>query len=266
VSSEQDRTRRKVGLALSGGAARGFAHLGVLQVLEREGVPIDCIAGTSAGSVVGVAYAAGVRGERLMELARQVRWRRVARPVWPRYGLVSFAGLEALLIQSIGDRTFADLELPYACVAADLATGDPVVLREGRVAPAVRASCSVAGFVSPVEVGGRWLTDGGAINNLPISVVRSLGAEVVIAVDLVVPLGRRPRDLLEITSVAIEMLIAHASDRPETADVYVPVPLASLGSLVRLSTADKTMAAGRRAAERALPAIRAAVFSPTARG
>jgi NTE family protein len=254
--------RRRVGLALSGGAARGLAHVGVLQVLEREGVPVDCIAGTSAGSLAGAAYAAGIRGDRLLEMALEIRWRKIARPVWPRVGFVSFAKLESYLISIAGDLTFADLQLPFAAVTTDLETGQPVILQEGRLASAVRASCSVPGFVTPVELGDRLLADGGVVNNLPISVVRDLGADMVIAVDLIVPPDRRPTRLAEILAVTIETLIARAHDDPVTADVYVPVPLHGLGSLLRLSAARRLVAMGQRAAEQAIPAIRAALEGP----
>ncbi len=251
--------RRKVGLALSGGAARGLAHVGVLQVLESEGVPIDCIAGTSAGSIAGAAYAAGLRGERLLEIALSVRWRDFGRPVWPRRGLISFARLESFLIKTVGDLTFDDLQIPYAAVAADLETCELAVIREGRVAPAVRASCSVPGVVTPVELAGRMLTDGGIVNNLPISVVRDMGADVVVAVNLVVPLGRCPQGLAETTAVALETLIARASDDPATADVHIPVPLHGLGTLLRISGGERIVEVGRQAARRALPAIREVV-------
>jgi NTE family protein len=246
-----------VGLALSGGAARGMAHVGVLQVLEREGVPVDCIAGTSAGSVVGAAYAAGIRGDRLLDMALEIRWRKIARPVWPRLGFVSFAKLEAYLIRVGGDLTFADLQMPYAAVAADLETGCPVILREGRLAPAVRASCSVPVFVTPIELDGRLLADGGVVNNLPISVVRDLGADVVIAVNLILPPERRPTSLAGVLAATLETVLARAHDDPATADVHIPVPLRSLGSLLRLSAAREMMALGQMAAEQAMPAIQA---------
>ena len=252
-------SQKRVGLALSGGAARGLAHVGVLQVLESEGVPIDCIAGTSAGSIAGAVYAAGLRGERLLEAALSVRWRDFGRPVWPRCGLVSFARLESFFIRTIGDLTFDDLRIPYAAVTADLETCELAVLREGRVAPAVRASCSVPGIVTPVELEGRMLTDGGIVNNLPISVVRDMGADVVIAVNLVTPLGRCPQGLAEITAVALETLIARASDDPATADVYIPVPLHGLRSLLRFSGGERVIEVGRQAAERILPLIREVV-------
>jgi NTE family protein len=118
----------------------------VLQVLEREQVPVDFIAGSNAGSVVGLVYTAGFRAEQLAQMACRVHWRRIAGLGWSRVGLISLARLELWLVRTVGDLTFADLAIPYAAVATDLQTWELVVLREGRVAPAVRASCI-----------GRWL-------------------------------------------------------------------------------------------------------------
>jgi NTE family protein len=250
-------SHKRVGLALGGGGARGMAHVGVIRVLEREGIPIDCIAGTSAGSLAGAAYAAGVRGQGLLEIALHLRWRDIARPAWPRQGFVSFARLETYLVKVLGDLTFTDLALPYAAVAADLATGEQVILTEGRVAAAVRASCSVPGIVTPVEVGGHLLVDGGIVNNLPISVVRSLGADVVIAVGLGVPPGGYPKGPLRIAMAALDFLLMHAADDPATADVHLPIPLWGFGSLVRTSRRHRFVALGEQAAEQALPQIRA---------
>ncbi|MGD2207619.1 MAG: patatin-like phospholipase family protein [Anaerolineae bacterium] len=255
----QTLDRRRVGLALGGGGARGFAHLGVIQVLEQEGVPVDCVAGTSVGSLVGAAYAAGLRGGRLLDLALKIRWRDVARPAWPRNGLVSFARMEPYIIRLLGDLTFAELEIPYAAVAADLVTGEEVILREGRLAPAVRASCSVPSVVTPLELDGRFLVDGGMINNLPISVVRDLGADIVLAVGLAAPPGDRPKGLLSTAITAIEHLLIKAGDDPATADVYIPLPFWGLASIVRLSKGEESVALGRQAAVQALPAIKAAL-------
>jgi NTE family protein len=251
--------RKRVGLALGGGGARGMAHVGVIRVLEREGVPIDCIAGTSAGSLAGAAYAGGIRGQDLMDLALQLRWRDIVRPVWPRQGFVSFAKLETFVAELLGDPDFADLAIPYAAMAADLATGELVVLKEGRVAPAVRASCSVPGIVTPVEIDGRLLADGGVINNLPISVVRALGAEVVIAVGLGWPPGRYPKGPLQAGAAAIELLLIHAGDDPASADVHLPIPIWGLGTLVRTSKRHRFLSQGQQAAEQALPDIWAAL-------
>jgi NTE family protein len=236
-----------------------MAHVGVIGLLERENIPIDCIAGTSAGSLVGAAYAAGLRGHDLMEAALRIRWQDIARPAWPRRGFVSFERLEHLLVDILGDLTFADLGMPYAAVAADLATGEQVVLKEGRLAPAVRASCSVPGLVIPAEIDGRLLNDGGVFNNLPISVVRDLGADVVIAVGLGVPSGEPPRNVLQMVVAALEYLLMNAGDDPATADVHLPIPLWGLSSLVRTSQRHRFVSLGQQIAENALPAIRAAL-------
>jgi NTE family protein len=251
--------RRKVGLALGGGAVRGFAHVGVLRVLELAEIPVDCIAGTSVGSVVGALYAAGLHSDGLLQLALSFRWSQVVRLVWPSQGLVSFSKLEAYLSRVVGDVTFSELTMPYAAMAADLATGQQVVLAEGKVAPAVHASCAIPGLVAPVELGGRLLVDGGIVNNLPISVVRDLGADVVIAVGLGSPPGEHPRGPLQAGVAAIDVLIMHAAEDPSTADVHIPVPVWGLGSFVRTSGRHRLIAMGRQATEKALPAIRAAL-------
>jgi NTE family protein len=252
-----DIERKRVGLALGGGGARGLAHIGVLQVLGREGIAVDCIAGASIGSLVGAGYAAGLRGESLLQVALQLRWRDVSRPVWPRRGFVSFGKMERFLTRLLGERDLSDLEIPYAAVAADLVTGELVVLKEGRLASAVRASCSVPGVVTPLKLNGRLLVDGGMANNLPISVVRDLGADMVIAVGLATPSRERPKGVMATGVAAIEHLIIGAGDDPTTADVYIPIPLWGLSSLIRLSAREELIALGRQGAEQALPAIRA---------
>lgn len=250
---------KKLGLALSGGAARGFAHVGVLQVLEEAGIPVTCIAGTSVGSLTGAVYAAGIRGQHLVDLALSVHWRDFGRPVWSPTGLFSFAPLESYLVRLLGDLTFAQLEMPYAAVAADALAGQTVVLTEGRVAPAVRASCSVPALVTPVIIDGRPLVDGGIVNNLPISVVRDLGADVVVAVNLHPRLPAPLADRGQILEASLVHLLLAAGDDPATADVYLPIPLYGLGSLARLSQRQQRLALGRRVAQEALPAIHAAL-------
>jgi NTE family protein len=249
--------RKRVGLALGGGGARGAGHTGVLEVLDRERVPIDCIAGTSAGSLVGAAYAAGIRGQRLVKLTQQTRWWHAARLTWPRDGLVSFAPLQRYVTKIVGDVTFADLQIPFAALATDMATGEQVVLRTGRVAPAVRASCSVPGLVTPLELDGRLLVDGGVVNNLPISVVRDMGADVVIAVCLFQVPGKRPKGFPNILVTAIDYLLLRAGDDPSSAEVCISLPMAGLGSILKPSGAKRSMALGRQMATEAMPAIRA---------
>lgn len=237
---------------------RGWAHVGVLSVLERERIPIDCVAGASAGALTGALYCAGVPLPQLRALASRVRWRDFASPVWPVKGFVSFARLERWLVATIGDLDFSDLKLPFAAAATDLETGESVALKEGRVAPAVRASSSVPGIVTPVEVDGRFLVDGGASNNLPVSLVRALGADYVIGVDLFAPVLRRRWGPFGFGFAAVETLIRQAGGGVKAADCLITPQLAG-ASYLRFTKDKELIALGEQAAEAKLACIRAAL-------
>ena len=178
--------RPRLGLALSGGAARGLAHVGVLKVFEEHGVRADCVAGTSAGALVGGALAAGMPVEEIEKLARGLRWRDFGRLTVSRLGVQSNAALEQYVRDRFPVSRFEELPVPFAAVATDLQTGAAVVMRdEGDLGFAVRASCAIPGWYVPVtDAQGRQRVDGGLVANLPVSVVRALGAEVVVAVDV----------------------------------------------------------------------------------
>lgn len=182
----QKRSRPRVGVALSGGAARGIAHVGVLKVLVENKVPIDCLAGTSAGAIVAGAFAAGMSLEELEELGRRLRWRDIGRVAFSRLGIQSNERLEQMIRARFPVTRFERLRIPFAAVATDLQTGAPVIMRdEGDMAFAIRASCALPGWYVPVvDEKGRRLVDGGLVANVPVTIVRELGAEVVIAVDV----------------------------------------------------------------------------------
>ena len=173
--TENDLAKRRIGLALSGGAARGLAHLGVLSVLIRESIPIDCIAACSAGAILGAAFCAGMSIDEMGKFSRYLTWRRLASPVRADDGFLRLDKMERWLIMLLGDVYFSDLELPFAIVAMDTESGERVVIREGRVARAVRASCSIPGFVTPVFFDGRLLADGGVVAEDEVAV--GAGAE-----------------------------------------------------------------------------------------
>lgn len=178
-------TRKKVGLALSGGAARGFAHLGVLKVFAEHDIPIDFIAGTSAGSIVGGGIACGMSVEESIELGRKMSWFRMSGFSYSRKGILSNASLGEFLAKNFPFKNFEELPIPFAAVACDLETGREVVLeKKGDLATAIRASCAVPGVFAPVESGGRLLIDGGVVALVPTKAVKNLGAEVIIAVDV----------------------------------------------------------------------------------
>lgn len=175
-----------MGLALSGGAARGIAHVGVLKVLAEHNVPIDFVAGTSAGSIVGGGLAAGISIEEIEKIARALRWKDMGRMTLSRLGVQSNARMEDFLRKFLPVTRFEDLKIPFAAVATDLNSGEPVVMSgEGDVAFAIRASCTIPGWYVPVtDSKGRQLVDGGLVANVPAAAARSLGADVVIAVDV----------------------------------------------------------------------------------
>jgi len=176
----------KVGLALSGGGARGYAHIGALRALERHGIPIDFIAGTSAGSFAGAAYSTGLSVDEIIHFSGKLSWYSIAGFSYSARGILSNAGIETFIKQNFPVSRFEDLKIPFAAVCCDLETGDEVILKEiGDLAVAVRASCAVPGVFAPVATEtGRHLIDGGVITPMPTRAVREMGADVVIAIDL----------------------------------------------------------------------------------
>ena len=254
IDANQTRGTKTVGLALGGGVVRGLAHIGVLTVLEQEGIPINLVAGSSVGSVIGAAYSAGIKLDRLVEFSRQINWLRIASPVWPVRGLVSFQRLERLLIGEIGDVTFADLKLPYAAVATDLHTGEMVAINYGRVAPAVRASCSVPGIVEPALIDGRVLVDGNYSNSTPVSVVREMGAEYVIGVDIFTPTLRDYLGPIGYAIAGFEILVQAAGGGIATADCLISPDLKGK-TYLRFSKREQLLELGKEAAREKLPTI-----------
>lgn len=189
--------RPKVGLALSGGGARGLAHIGVLKVLEQEGIPIDFLAGTSMGGIIAAGYAAGLGAEYMAEEARRMgRLRNMVklmdRSLPTRLGLFEGQKVQEYLASHLGNITFDDLQIPLALLAVDLDSGEEVVLRNGPVVEAVRATISLPGVFAPFRLDAHLLVDGGVLNNLPADVVRRMGADVVIAVDVSIDPGKVP--------------------------------------------------------------------------
>lgn len=177
--------RPRLGLALGGGSARGWAHLGVLRALAREGIHPDLICGCSIGAFVGAVTAGGDLGK-LIDWAESLKWRDVVGLIDVSFkgGLIKGARLMEFFGRQFEDRSFEALDFPFTCVATDLETGREVWLREGSVAQAVRASIALPGLMTPVLREGRLLVDGGLVNPVPVSLCRAMGADVVVAVDL----------------------------------------------------------------------------------
>jgi NTE family protein len=250
--------RKRIGVALGGGVARGAAHVGALLALERAGIPIDVVTGTSAGALVGALYCGGIRPARILEFMGRFGWRQIARPVFPLEGFVSFRPLERWLEETIGPLTFADLYRPLAVVATDLESGEPVTLNSGAVAPAVHASCAVPGFVVPVRLNGQRLCDGGVSCNLPVAQARALGADYVIGVDVCPHAVRRRWGPLGVGLFALENMVRRTGGGVEAADCLICPALAGQ-SFINFRKARGFAALGECAAEVRLPAIRAAL-------
>jgi len=173
---------------LSSGVARGLAHIEVLGVLEKRGIPIDMVAGTSIGALVGAVYAQGIAVDEMKRLAVELgpkRFSWLLDPALPKTGLVRGRKIEEILKSIIGDREFNDLERPFACVATDIDGCEEVVFREGPVWPAVRASISLPVILAVTQWAGRYLVDGALVNPAPVSVLKAMGAEFIIAVNVV---------------------------------------------------------------------------------
>lgn len=224
--SWSDQVRPKIGLVLSGGAARGLAHIGVLKALEEQGIHIDAIAGTSMGAVIGGLYAAGYKVDEIERIAKEMDWQQVLSDQPPRKDVpfrrkqddrdflikqqLSFRDdgtlglpigviqgqnlsmlLESLLVHTSETRNFDKLAIPFRAVATDIVTGEKVVFSKGHLPRAIRASMSIPAVFAPVDVDGRLLVDGGMVDNIPIDVARSMGVDRVIAVDIGTPLLKR---------------------------------------------------------------------------
>jgi NTE family protein len=183
----EKNSRKKVGLALGGGYARGLAHIGVIELLEKEGIPIDLISGTSMGAIIGALRAHGMSIPEIKQLAKKLDL--IGVTSWvdltvPKSGILGGKRITNLLHTLLGETQFKDLQIPFSCVATDIINGDEVVLNEGLVLDAVRASISIPVIFSVVKQYDRYLVDGGLINPVPVSIARQMGADFVIAVDV----------------------------------------------------------------------------------
>ena len=178
---------------MSGGAARGLAHVGVVSVLHKEGIPIDMIAGTSSGAIVGAVYARDRDIERMRRHALDPSWKKRAPmigPSFPKTGFIKGKKIEKLLESILGGNiTFEDLQIPFACVATDIQTGEEIVINSGSVTEAIRASISLPGIFTLVKYEDRYLVDGGLTTPVPVEVVRQMGADFIIAVNVMPDAG-----------------------------------------------------------------------------
>lgn len=254
----------RIGLALGGGAARGFAHIGVIQVLEEAGIRADLVVGTSAGSFVGALYASGHDGRQLAELATTMDESAIADWAFPGRGLIRGDALARYVRQHTGGRLIEQMARPLGIVATDLDSGAPILFQRGDTGLAVRASSAVPALFQPVRIGEREYVDGGLVAPVPVSFARRMGAELIIAVDISeVPDGKATGDPMRMLLQTFSIM-SRTVNRFELkdADIVIQPQLNAVGG-ADFGARQSAILAGREAALKMLPALRARVLALT---
>ena len=252
----------KLGLALGGGAARGFAHIGVIQVLEENGIKPDMVVGTSAGSVVAAFYATGKTGAQLQWLADSMDESQLTDWTVPfmSRGMLRGEALGRYINTQLNGAKIEDLKIPLGIVATDLQTGDGILFRRGDIATAVRASSAVPSVFEPVRIGNKDYVDGGLVSPVPVLYARQMGADIVIAVDISSrPEDAKTTDMLKVLLQTFSIMGKSISQLEMTqADVVVRPVMPDVGS-TEFAARKKSIEAGRAAMKLALPALKAAL-------
>jgi NTE family protein len=260
-TQENPSTPPRLGLALSGGTAKVIAHVGVLKALEEENLIPDLIAGTSGGSMVAVIYASGMDVEALTELARELNWKKLARIHLPKLGLLSSERLEKFMLEVLGDLRFEDLKIPTKVIATNLLTGQKTVFSHGRIAPVIRASCSIPQIFAPVEIDGGLYTDGGVVEYLPLNTLEEFDCQIRVGVHLgaYLDFSEPPQHILGMIMRVIGLVAVHnAQHSARLADVLIKPDLRGFGGF-DLERADALIEAGYVSARQAIPDIKRAI-------
>ena len=258
VALASPSNRRKLGLALGGGFARTIAHIGVLKVLEEERIAVDLIARTSAGTILGAAYCAGMSARQIEQIASTTRFRDFARITLSRFGLYATDRMANFCEQVLKIKNFEDLKIPLAVTATDVRTGDPVVFTKGPLADPMRASCAYPGMFPPVNVEGRSLIDGMLAYSVPTTPLREMGAAFVIGVYLSTDRSRQsaPRHLFEVIAQGFSIAEARMSHLwKKDADLVIEPDIQGF-SFDCFDRAKELIASGEKATRAALPQLR----------
>ncbi|MEN6585591.1 MAG: patatin-like phospholipase family protein [Sulfuricella sp.] len=250
----------KIALALGGGAARGFAHVGVIKTLEAHGIVPQIVVGTSAGSVVGALYAGGYGGFDLQKISFQMDEGSVGDWVMPDRGFIKGEQLQNFVNRALQNKPIERLGKTFAAVATDLRSGEQAVFRRGNTGMAVRASSSVPGVFQPVTINGREYVDGGLTSPVPVKVARSLGADIVIAVDISSrPVNAKVNDSLDVLLQTFSIMGQSISQYElAQADVVIRPNTGGIGS-TDFEQKHQAIMEGERAALAALPLIRSLI-------
>ncbi|MFC1767377.1 patatin-like phospholipase family protein [Candidatus Margulisiibacteriota bacterium] len=252
------RRPKRVGVAFGGGGSRGAANVGVLKVLVENKVPIHFIAGTSAGALVGALFAGGLNIYDLIEVAKSIDWRKVAGFKFDDVFPLSEAGLEDLVIKHVGNKRVEDLRIPFAAVAADYKSGRKVVLNKGKLEHVVHASSAIPGVFNPVDLDGKLLMDGLVVDNVPADVVKDMGADYVIAIDVVpnVKLSGGPKNIRQHVERAIDIASRnHCKEIYRDADIVIH-PVKENISPLDFSKAEQLVKFGEQAALKVIGKIK----------
>src|SRR5947208_1087163 len=246
----------RIGLALGGGFARGIAHAGVLRVFQRHGIPIHCITGVSAGSIVAAAYASGAQPDEIARAACSMRFSDVARCSLSRMGFVVSERMKPFPQRLLKHYRFEEMRIPLGVVATDLCTGEPVSFRDtGDVFLPIRASCSYPGLFQPVRTGGRVLVDGAMSVEIPAVLARELGATHVVSVHLPAPSCRPPSDMFQVIRRCFQIMQIHNEDGWRQASDLVIAPDLRAIECDGFERGPELVKAGEAAALAVLPAI-----------
>src|SRR5579884_980931 len=246
----------KIGVALGGGFARGMAHIGVLRVLERHRVPVDYIAGVSAGAIVASAYASGTSPDEIQSVAQSMRFRDVARWTISRLGFAQSDRMEAFLRRLLKRFRFEEMRVPLAIVASDLGSGRPVIFRDaGDVVIAIRASCAYPGLFTPVRHAGRYLVDGMVSMEVPASPLRQMGAGRVLSVALPDPEALNPTSMFSVVNRCFQILASRTENEWRRRSDLVISPRVGALAWDAFGSCRELIQAGEAAAEAAMPLI-----------
>jgi NTE family protein len=250
----------RIGLALGGGAARGFAHIGVIQVLEEQGIKADLVTGTSAGSLVAALYASGKTPAEMAQLAINMDEGAITDWSFPGRGLIRGEALAKYVRDHTGQRAIEQMKLPLGIVAADLDSGAPILFQRGDTGVAVRASSAVPAVFQPVRIGNREYVDGGLVSPVPVRFARQMGAELVIAVDISSPPdGAATGDLMKMLLQTFSIMGKSINVfELRDADVVLRPSLNGVGS-ADFTARRRAIQAGREAATAALPQLKARI-------
>ncbi|WP_426342475.1 patatin-like phospholipase family protein [Pseudoduganella sp. S-14] len=251
----------KIGLALGGGAARGFAHIGVIKALEAQGIVPDIVVGTSAGSVVGALYAAGNDAKALQKMAVDLDESAISDWALPLFGkssgVLKGEALQSFVNKAVGNRVIEKLKMPFGAVASDLKTGQPILFQRGNTGMAVRASSAVPGVFQPVKIGDHTYVDGGLVAPVPVRFAREMGAEFIIAVNISTQAeAQATNSSLEVIMQTFSIMGQRINQLElRDADIVIQPPLGKMGS-AEFTNRSGAMQAGERATLAVMPQLK----------